>query len=553
MIKRALLASLALTLPAALLAAPDNAIDAKRIEAMVRAITTDDFQGRAPGTPGEEKTIAWLVEQFRALGLEPGGPNGAWTQPVPLLHTRLGTPTRLEVTRGAATQPLETGKDIYLSTLQPKDRAVIANAPMVFVGYGVKAPERGWDDFKGVDLKGKIAVFLINDPDFEAKDGEAVKDSFGGRTMTYYGRWTYKFEEAARQGAVGALIVHDTPGAGYGWNVVVSPGGENYDMVRPADRITSVALQGWLSGEAATALFRDAGLDLAALRVRARSKDFLPVELKGARFAADIPVTREVVQSRNVLAKISGAKRPDEVVMLGAHWDAYGIGKPDAQGRTIRAGANDDGIGVAALLEMARLFRAGPKPERTIVFGMWSAEERGLLGSETYAANPVYAHEKTVANLTVDVLQTAGRAKDVILIGKGQNTLEDDLARFAAKQGRTITPDAAPERGLFYRADHFPLAKRGVPVLLMMGLAGGADLVEGGRAAGEKWVSDYTTNCYHQACDAWSADWNLDGAVMDMELVRSMASELANSNRWPEWKPGSEFKDVRDKSADKRR
>lgn len=553
MIKRALLASLALTLPAPLLAAPDNAIDAKRIEAMVRAITTDDFQGRAPGTPGEEKTIAWLVEQFRELGLEPGGPNGAWTQPVPLLHTRLGTPATLEVTRGAAKQPLETGKDIYLSTLQPKDRAVIANAPMVFVGYGVKAPERGWDDFKGVDLKGKIAVFLINDPDFEAKDGEAVKDSFGGRTMTYYGRWTYKFEEAARQGAVGALIVHDTPGAGYGWNVVVSPGGENYDMVRPADRITSVALQGWLSGEAATALFRDAGLDLAALRVRARSKDFLPVELKGARFAADIPVTREVVQSRNVLAKISGAKRPDEVVMLGAHWDAYGIGKPDAQGRTIRAGANDDGIGVAALLEMARLFRAGPKPERTIVFGMWSAEERGLLGSETYAANPVYAHEKTVANLTVDVLQTAGRAKDVILIGKGQNTLEDDLARFAAKQGRTITPDAAPERGLFYRADHFPLAKRGVPVLLMMGLAGGADLVEGGRAAGEKWVSDYTTNCYHQACDAWSADWNLDGAVMDMELVRSMASELANSNRWPEWKPGSEFKDVRDKSADKRR
>ncbi|RJF94287.1 M28 family metallopeptidase [Sphingomonas cavernae] len=535
------------------LAAPRDSIDPKHIEATVKAITADEFEGRAPGTPGEEKTIAWLVAQFKALGLEPGGPDGQWTQPVPLLHTRLGTPAKLEVARGGAAQPLDTGKDIYLSTLQPRDRAVIANAPMVFVGYGVKAPERGWDDLKGVDLKGKVAVFLINDPDFEAKEGEAVKDSFGGRTMTYYGRWTYKFEEAARQGAIGALIVHDTPGAGYGWNVVLSPGGENYDMVRPADKITSVALQGWLSGEAATALFKEAGLDLAALRVQARTRDFRPVPLSGVTFSADIPVTREVVQSRNVLGKISGAKRPQEVVMLGAHWDAYGVGKPDAQGRTIRAGANDDGIGVAALLEMARLFRAGPKPERTIVFGMWSAEERGLLGSETYAANPVYAHEKTVANLTVDVLQTAGRAKDVILIGKGQNTLEDDLARFAAKQGRTITPDAAPERGLFYRADHFPLAKRGVPVLLMMGLAGGADLVEGGRAAGEKWVSDYTTNCYHQACDAWSPDWNLDGAVMDMELVRSMASELANSNRWPEWKAGSEFKDIRDKSAAGRR
>lgn len=544
---RTVLFSLALALTTQPLAA--EGMDAKRIEATVKAITADDFQGRAPGTAGEERTIAWLVEQLQALGLEPGGPDGQWTQPVPLLHTRLGAPAKLEVARGGASQPLVLAKDIYLSTLLPKDRAVIANAPMVFVGYGVNAPERGWDDFKGADLKGKVAIFLVNDPDFEAQEGEAVKGSFGGRTMTYYGRWTYKFEEAARQGAVGALIVHDTPGAGYGWNVVVSPGGENYDMVRPADRVTSVVLQGWLSGEAATALFDKAGLDLTALRVQARNKDFRPVPLKDVTFSADIPVTREVVQSRNVLAKISGSKRPDEVVMLGAHWDAYGVGKPDAQGRTIRAGANDDGIGVAALLDMARLFKAGPKPRRTIVFGFWSAEERGLLGSETYAVNPVYPHEKTVANLTVDVLQTAGRAKDVILIGKGQNTLEDDLARLATAQGRTITPDAAPERGLFYRADHFPLAKRGVPVLLMMGLAGGADLVEGGRAAGEKWVSDYTTNCYHQPCDAWSPDWNLDGAVMDMELVRSLAWELANSDRWPAWKPGSEFKDVRDRSV----
>ena len=549
---RSLLLSLLLAASPPALAAPAapsaTGIDAGQIESIVRAITDDSFEGRAPGTRGEERTIAWLTDALGELGLEPGGPNGQWTQPVPLLHTQLGAPERLGVSFGTQFTPMALGQDIYLSTLQPRDKAVIDNAEMVFVGYGVTAPERGWDDYKGVDLKGKVAVFLVNDPDFEAQAGEPVQDRFGGRTMTYYGRWIYKFEEAARHGAIGALIVHDTPGAGYGWNVVQSPGGENYDMVRPADRITSVALQGWLHGDAATALFASAGLDLAVLRARARSSDFRPVPLKGARFSAAIPVTREVVQSRNVLAKITGAKRPDEVVMLGAHWDAYGEGKPDAEGRKYRAGANDDGIGVAALLEMGRLFKAAPRPDRTIVFGFWSAEERGLLGSETYAANPVYPMEKTVANLTVDVLQTAGAARDVILIGKGQNTLEDDLARFAAKQGRTITPDAAPERGLFYRADHFPLAKRGVPVLLMMGLAGGADLVVGGRTAGEKWVSDYTGNCYHQACDAWSPDWNLDGAVMDMELVRAMATELANSDRWPQWKPGSEFKDIRERT-----
>ena len=543
----------------ALLAAPAVAsdgggqfVDAKRIEAIVRTIAGDQFEGREPGTAGEHKTVGYLIGYFQALGLEPGGKDGGWTQPVPLLHTRLGQPEKLGVTLDGSFRAMAAGKDIYVSTLRPDDRAVIDEAPMVFVGYGVSAPERKWDDFKGVDLKGKVAVFLINDPDFDAGAKEAVSGRFGGRTMTYYGRWPYKFEEAARRGAIGALIVHDTPGAGYGWNVVVSSQGENYGRADGNGAVTSLALQGWLHGDAAARLFKDAGLDLVALRIKARNKDFRPVPLKGASFSADIPVTHEIVQSQNVLARIAGTKRPDEVVMLGAHWDAYGKGPADARGRTIRAGANDDGIGVAALLEMARLFKAGPSPERSLVFALWSAEERVMLGSETYAANPIYPLEKTVANLTIDVLQTAGRARDVILIGKGQNTLEDDLARFAARQGRTITPDSAPERGLFYRADHFPLAKRGVPVLLMMGLAGGADLVDGGRAAGEKWVNDYTSNCYHQPCDAWSPDWNLDGAVMDIELVRAIAADLANSDRWPEWKAGSEFRDIREKSSDRR-
>jgi len=452
-----------------------------------------------------------------------------------------------------ALRPWERGKQVYLSTLHPDDRALIERAPLVFVGYGVNAPERQWDDFKGVDLKGKVAVILVNDPDFEATKDEPVNGRFGGKTMTYYGRWTYKYEEASRHGAIGALIVHDTPAAGYGWNVVTSPQGENYDIVRAPDKVTSLVLQGWIEGQAATALFADAGLDFAALRKQARHPDFHPVVLKGMTFVADIAVAHEVVESHNVLAKITGSARPDEVVFYGAHWDAYGKGPPDAQGNTIRRGANDDGLGVAALLEIARSFKTLPPPKRSIVFGFWTAEERGLLGSEAYALDPVYPMDKTVANLTFDILQTAGKARDVILVGAGQDTLEDDLARFAQSQGRTVTPESLPERGLFYRADHFSFAKRGVPVLLMMGIAGASELVEGGRAAGQKWVDDYTGHCYHQPCDAYGPEWHLDGALQDIGLMLDVGRDLANSSRWPEWKDASEFKTVRAKSDGARR
>lgn len=423
----------------------------------------------------------------------------------------------------------------------------------MFVGYGVKAPERGWDDYKGADLKGKVAVFLINDPDFAAQPGEPAAGKFGDRTMTYYGRWTYKFEEAARQGAVAALIVHNAEGVGYGWNVVISPGGENYDIVRPSEQITSLKVQGWLSADMSTRLFAAAGLDLAKLEVEARSPSFRPVELKGVTLAADIPVVPEVVTSHNVLAKIPGATRPDEIVMYGAHWDAYGEGKPDAQGRIYRAGANDDALGIAGMFEIARAMKGGPAPERSVVFGAWTAEERGLLGSEYYATNPVFPMAKTVANLGIDILQTAGAANDVVLVGKGQNTLEDDMARVAATQGRTVTPESLPERGLFYRADHFSFAKRGVPVMLLMGIAGAADIKQGGSKAGQAWIDAYTGQCYHQACDAWNPEWNLDGAVQDIELIGTIGAELANSSRWPQWKPGSEFKSIRDKAGVARR
>ncbi|WP_174286554.1 M28 family metallopeptidase [Sphingomonas bacterium] len=542
---RALPAIAAALLTTAAAAQDKGPIAPDRLSADVKTLASAAFEGRAPGTPGEARTVDWLIGQFKSMGLEPGGPGGAWTQAVPLIHTRTGAGTIR-----AGDLPLVQGRDIYVGTDRAVDRVAIAAAPMVFVGYGVDAPERGWDDFKGVDLKGKIAVFLVNDPDFEAAAGDDSIGKFGGRRMTYYGRWTYKYEEAARRGAVGALIVHDTPGAGYGWSTVTAPAGENYDIVR-ADPTSVVLLQGWLQGDAAAKLFAASGLDLAKLRTSARRSAFRPVTLK-TRLSVDLPVTQEHIESRNVLAKITGTRHPGEVVMLGAHWDAYGLGKPDARGRTMRPGANDDGLGVAGVLEMARAFKAAPQTDRSVVFALWTGEERGLLGSETYAVAPVYPAAKTVANLTLDILQTAGPSHDVLLVGAGQDSIEGMLGDAATAQGRVVTPEALPQRGLFYRADHFSLAKRGVPTLLLMAISGAPDLVTGGRPAGQAWLDGYM-KCYHQTCDAWDADWKLRGAADDVDLVYSVARRLADGRDWPIWSAGSEFKAVRDATAAARR
>jgi Zn-dependent M28 family amino/carboxypeptidase len=514
---------------------------------ITRVLASDDFQGRSMGTPGEEKTVAYLIEQFREAGLEPGGENGGWTQTVPMIRTKLQAPA-LSFRKGGKATALRFPDDIYLSTVRDVDRARIAEAPMVFVGYGVNAPERGWDDFKGVDLKGKVALILVNDPDFEAGAGEPVAGKFGGQTMTYYGRWTYKFDEAARRGAIGALIVHDTPGAGYGWNVVESAAGENFNIVLPPDAQQPLLLQGWIQGPVAEALFKREGYDLAELRRQARTADFKPIALKST-FSADAGVELDRITSRNVIGKLTGSKYPNETVSYGGHWDAYGIGAPDAKGRTVRPGAMDDALGLAAMVEVARKFARGPRPERTLLFAAWTGEERGLLGSEYYAQHPLYPHETMVANLTFDTLQTAGPVKDVVLVGRGQSELERYLADAAKAQGRYVTPENHPERGLFYRADHFSLAKRGVPVLLDMALAGAYDMVDGGRAAGERWLDAFTAKCYHQTCDAWSPDWNLEGAKQEAELFYAIGERLANSRDWPQWNEGSEFRKVREQSA----
>jgi Zn-dependent M28 family amino/carboxypeptidase len=524
-------------------------IDPARMSATARVLASDAFEGRGPGTAGEAKTIAWLAEQFHQLGLEPGGPGGSWFQTVPLVRTQVDKAGSAAFTSaGGATIPLRFGEDIYLSTVRETERARIAAAPVVFVGYGVNAPERGWDDFKGVDLRGKVALFLVNDPDFEAAPGEPAAGKFAGKAMTYYGRWTYKYEEAARRGAIGALIVHETAGAGYGWATVAAPGGENYNIVLGPGAQLPVLLQGWIQRGQAEALFRRAGLDFEAEKRRARTPGFRPVDLKTS-FSADFGVRTARVESHNVLAKLTGAKRPNETILFSGHWDAYGIGAPDARGRTIRPGAADDGLGIAGVLEIARAFKAGPRPDRTLVFAAWTAEERGLLGSEYFAANPLYRPETMAANLTLDTLEPLGPSRDVILIGRRQSALEDRMARLAAAQGRYVTPDSHPERGLFYRADHFPMAKRGVPVLLLMALGAGPDLVKGGRAAGDAWVSDYTAHCYHQTCDEWRPDWDLRGAAQDVALAYAIGRELAFSRDWPAWKPSSEFRPVRARSA----
>ncbi|TAJ74790.1 MAG: M20/M25/M40 family metallo-hydrolase [Phenylobacterium sp.] len=524
-------------------------ISAQRLSDITRELASESYAGRAPGGPGEQKTVDFIVAQFKALGLTPAGDKGGWTQEVPLWRYQTQPGGTYTLDAGGQSKPLHEQTDLRIETQRPVERVVIRAAPMVFVGYGVTAPERGWDDFKGVDLKGKIALVLINDPDFEAMPGDAVAGKFGGKAATFYARWVYKYEEAVRRGALGVLIVHETAGAAYGWNTVVASNGESYDVVRPDPAKDKLLLQGWIQRDLAVQLFKDAGLDFEAEKARAKTAGFRPVELKGATFSADYQNTFTRMNSQNVLAAIPGAKRPGETILYAAHWDAYGVDPADPTGKVIRPGAVDDAVGVAGVIETARAFKAGPPPERTILFAAWTGEERGLLGSEYYAQRHEADLAKMVANYTFDVLQTAGPARDVVLVGSGQNELEPHLAQVAAKHRRTITPDPKPERALFYRADHFSVAKRGVPTILLMGMSGGADLISGGRAAGETWVEDYTARCYHQTCDVWAADQNYQGAADDVILAFEAGRDLANSTRWPDWNPTSEFKAVRAKTA----
>ena len=528
-----------------------TSIDSQRLSNIVKVLASDEFEGRAPGGPGEAKTVEFLIDQFQSLGLEPGGTDGTWTHAVPLIHTQLASDGRLSVSTGDISQNWVQGIDVAVSTVRPVDKIDIQSAPLVFVGFGASAPERNWDDYGEIDLTGKIAIFLVNDPDFSANESEPVWGRFGNKRMTYYGRWAYKYEEAARRGALAALVIHEDKAAGYGWNVASSGPGSQFALAESSGP-TPPILQGWLHYDAASALFAAAGMDLVEQRRLARRDDFSAFELPQTSLSASFNVSMEKIESQNVLAKLPGHSQADEILMVSSHWDAYGQGEPDSLGRTVRPGANDDALGTAGVIELARVLKAGEPMARSVVFAAWTAEEAGLLGSAAYAAKPIYPLHSTVANFTLDILQTAGLAKDVILVGEGQSDLEEDLIRAAALQSRVVTPENLPENGLFFRADHFSLARQGVPVLLLMGIAGGADLIEGGRVAGDQWIADYTGNCYHQTCDAWSADWDLRGAVEDIELFHTILRDLGDSTRWPQLKSSSEFKAIRSETDAKR-
>ncbi len=536
---------------------PDEAaatVDVARLSEHIRVVSGDDFEGRAPASSaGEQKTIDYVVQQLTAVGVEPGGepdPSGRrrWTQDVPLAQADISGPLTAAFDIAGRRMPLEQGEQIAVrATHLPVQSVSLEGAPVVFLGYGVKAPERKWDDFKGVDMRGKVGIVLINDPDFEADLG----GRFGGKAMTYYGRWTYKYEEAARQGMAGLLVVHEDAPASYGWATVRNSNAVSmFDIVRGNPAEVHPPVEGWIQRDVAVALFKSAGLDFEAEKKKAQSDAFAPVPLAGATFSLSYPVTQMQVVSKNIVGLLPGRTRPDETVVYTAHWDHLGVGTPDGNGDRIYNGAQDNGTGIASLLELARLFASGPRPDRSVVFLFVTAEEKGLLGSAYYAEHPLYPAAKTAGVYNMDGLETAGPAKNVSVRGGGQVSLEDDLAAAAQAQGRVLSPDPSPEAGYFYRSDHFSFARVGVPAI---SLSSGKDLVEGGMEAGRTADQDYRAKRYHQPDDEWSESMDLRGLALDTELVYALGRDLANSTRWPDWKPASEFKAIRDASAGARR
>jgi len=556
--KKFLLAVAVCAAPMIALAAtpPAPKAEATRMREDIRVLSSDAFEGRAPNSAGEEKTVAYLVEQLKKAGLQPGGDlkdgQRAWTQDVPLARFEIvGKPTLTATVNGLA-RPLSQGDDLAIRAAMTGASAVkFENAPLVFVGYGVKAPERNWDDFKGVDLKGKIAVVLINDPDFEGPILGGGEGDFGGKAMTYYGRWTYKYEEAARQGALGLIIVHETSGASYGWATVKNSNtNEMFDIVRKDPTASHPTVEGWIQRDLTVELFKAAGLDFEAQKAAARTRAFQPVELKGVTLSGDYKVKAEQIVSKNVVALIPGKTRPGETVMYTAHWDHIGMGPADATGDTIYNGAIDNATGTAGLLELARLQKAAGPADRSIVFLWVTAEEKGLLGSEYYAANPLYPLATTAGVLNADGMNVFGPTRDFTISGSTRLELLDMLTAEAARRGRKYTPDPNTYAGYFFRSDHFSLAKRGVPAI---SFGGGQDWVEGGIEAGKASAEAYRKDRYHQQADNFDPSWPLTGMATDVELLFTLGRDLANSKAWPEWGEGIEFKATRDASKAERK
>src|SRR5690554_2796855 len=519
---------------------PDHAFSPEINEAdfreMVRTLASDEFEGRAPGSPGGERTVEYISAQFERIGLQPAGENDSWYQTVPMVQTTASGATVLRLAGAGGERELAFGSDMMIGTRTGQQQVSVSDSELVFVGYGVDAPERGWNDYEGLDVKGKTVVMLVNDPGFHVDDEEL----FDGNRMTYYGRWTYKFEEAARKGADAAIIIHDTPGASYGWDVVrTSWSGAQFDLRAGDDPAPRLPAQGWITNDVARELFANAGLDLDEQIRAASSADFEPVPLNAT---VSFELESEVVEgsSRNVIGVLPGTERPEEVVVYMGHWDH--LGKHDDG--EIYSGAIDNATGIAGIIEIAERFATTePAPGRSVVFLAVTLEESGLLGSQYYVAHPSYPLADTVGVINLDAMSVAGPSRDFVVTGMGNSELEDILEPIAAAQDRTLAEEGNPAGGFYFRSDHFNFAKAGVPALYAKG---GNDLVEGGTEAGRLAAEDYATR-YHQPGDVYREEWNLDGLIQDLEALYEVGRVLADDvEAWPNWYEGNPFKAARD-------
>lgn len=524
---------------------PEAAITSEGLMTHIRVLSSDAFEGRAPGTAGEDSTVRYLTDAFQALGLQPGNPDGSYVQVVDMVGFT-ASPT-VTVSAGGQSLPLAFPADVVVASRRTVPEVTVPASDIVFVGYGVVAPEYGWDDYKDVDVRGKTVLMLINDPAVPDPANPAALDStmFRGQAMTYYGRWTYKYEIATAKGAAAALIVHETGPAGYPWEVVQgSWGRENIDVRRADKNMGRVAVEGWITLDKARALLAASGQDFDALKAAAVRTDFRPVPLK-ATAAFTVRNTLRDLQSRNVIAKLEGSDQTlrDQYVVYTAHWDH--LGRDTAlTGDQIWNGASDNASGTAALLEVAKAFAAMPTPpKRSVLFLAVTAEEKGLAGAKYYAQNPLYPLEQTLANINIDVINQWGRTRDLVVVGLGNSTLDETLASVAP--GRVLVADPQPEKGFFYRSDHFEFAKQGVPALFVNA---GVDFLDKPAGYGRQKREEYEANDYHKPSDEIKPDWDLQGGVEDARLLFRVGATLAEEPVWPQWKPGTEFKAVRDEA-----
>ena len=531
---------------ATLAATPQLEISAPSILARTKILASDEFEGRAPGSPGEAKTVAYLVDEFKKIDLQPGNPDGSYIQYVPLVGIT-SSPTLSFVHDGVAI-PMENINEFVGPSSRIEKHVEAKDSDVVFVGYGVVAPEYGWDDYKGVDVRGKTVIMLINDPPVvDPATGELDPKIFGGKAMTYYGRWMYKYEIAAKKGAAACLIVHETGPAAYPFAVIIgSQSRENFEISAPDHNAGHVGMQGWLTLDAARKLFSACGQNYDTLKQSAAKRDFRPVDL-GAKASFTIDNTLRNVASQNVVALLPGSdpKLRDEYVIYTAHWDHLGR-DPRLKGDQIYNGAADNAAGVAVLLELAQAYQALPaaeRPKRSILFLSVTAEEKGLLGSRFYVTNPLYPLTKTLANINMDGANQFGPTSDMRTIGFGASTIDDLGVAVAAQQGRTMLPDAHPERGSYYRSDHFEFAKVGVPSYYPKS---GEKFIGKPDDYGEKLIADYIANRYHKVSDEVQPDWTFEGAAQDTEFLFEVGRRIADGATWPEWKPGNEFKARRD-------